>query len=724
MQNNQITETLSPEHEYRADDWDHHYRLSDATQDKIHRAMNGGHHVVLPIQSNSDVNDIDPDVHNHLKEHGWEVENYKQGLAKKKQLVGDPSRGIPYREKEVTKNIGKILHETGAPDDVKHAFANDPHRNMATKGSVNDYRALISTHPYAIAHMSTNTPWESCMSMDTGSNCHYLSADSEHGTHVAYLVHKDDKGVKTGVPENPLARIALKRFDTGEHGYDHNDEDNDTVFRPESSTYGSPVHGFEDTVKRWAHQAYPAKKGEEYTKHDDLYDNDGEHTFTEYTKDQLTHGVKTLNLPRNVAYDQSDVKHIIKTADEMSDSHGGHSDVYSHVLNSLRESDIPAHETDRLVNRMIDTSNPETSKNPGQELKNRRDVYHIMSKHGGKLSGKTIMKSIQSGIFESPKHLPTSIIGSPKLPQEIANGIQTNQIDSLHPSKITPHHVERVISAYENGESGSAYPIRSLLAKDMIDKKGFDRIFARDVHKSDTSGVETLVRNKHFDKSNHEWGMNHGYVAHKIVAHSPYVEEGDIEKASRKLASFNSQPYPHLKSTVLQSVLRNKHVSGDIIRHAATQYMDLVDSNHATPSQMLIPEGNGHHLTDEHVKRMIDYHYNHDNAYGYSNINDRNLSNRMLDEHDKRAKSAIHEHESAMHSGENEDEATEKAIRALTVHHEFLDDRYDNLFGDHEEHALRHDKDYQKHAESAYHAHRNNSIGFDYDGRHYQHMDD
>lgn len=191
-------------------------------------------------------------VEEHLAKHGFSVADYKSGKAKDKY------------GREV--NIGKALEKTKAPDEIKKGFANDPSRQQQKKTSGSDLHVCLSRHPHDVAGMtSSGHSWEneSCMNFKSGSNRRYLQQDVKHGTHIAYLTHKDDHD-----NSHPLARIALKKFTNIDDPHDH-------ILRPEDRTYGNAPDAFHHTVHKLLNHHFPGKEDAIYKKHDDVYDDSG-----------------------------------------------------------------------------------------------------------------------------------------------------------------------------------------------------------------------------------------------------------------------------------------------------------------------------------------------------------------------------------------------------------------------------------------------------------------
>ena len=112
-----VEHTLSPDEVAEVESWDQHSKVSPETRGKISTAMGSKGFITFPLGQTS--TEIHPVVAAHLSQHGWDVKDYKKGLVTKKTQVGDPSRGIPLREKIVEKKLGKVLEETNATPDVK-----------------------------------------------------------------------------------------------------------------------------------------------------------------------------------------------------------------------------------------------------------------------------------------------------------------------------------------------------------------------------------------------------------------------------------------------------------------------------------------------------------------------------------------------------------------------------------------------------------------------------
>lgn len=203
------------------------------------------------------------EVKMHLSNNGYEISDYKMGLAKDKH-----GRDV---------KIGKALEQTKAPASVKKSFVNDAARKT-TKHA--DLHIVISRHPHDVAGMSTDRGWTSCMNMDKGQGMYaaMLEDDIKAGTHVAYLVHKNDHTI-----QKPVARIALKPYKS---------PDGHTIIRPEGSTYGTGNDSFSHSVRKWAETHFPLKDGEVYEKNRDIYNDNRDHDDVENTD---VHGEYAFN---------------------------------------------------------------------------------------------------------------------------------------------------------------------------------------------------------------------------------------------------------------------------------------------------------------------------------------------------------------------------------------------------------------------------------------------
>lgn len=184
--------------------------------------------IYIPLDSNeSDNVKPDPKVKDALSKMGYEVEDYKAGLATKdgKRLV----------------RIGKLLADQ---PEIKKVFDNDKMRAASKK---NEKLIVISRHPYDIGGMSTDRGWNSCMrltdkakgDMSGGEYEEYVPTEIEHGALVAYLIDANDPDVK-----NPMARVLIRP-------YINTDDANDVLLVASSNVYGGAPAAFLKTVDKW-----------------------------------------------------------------------------------------------------------------------------------------------------------------------------------------------------------------------------------------------------------------------------------------------------------------------------------------------------------------------------------------------------------------------------------------------------------------------------------------
>ncbi len=214
-----------------------------------HAFPEGGERTHVPLEFPNHKSEHQSKVEDHLKSHGIHVHDYIGGF------------GTDKHGRQVA--IGKALVKTKAEPHLVNGFANDPARQQLK--AFKDYHVVVSKHPHDVAGMtSKGHSWanESCMNFSNGQLKGYLKADVEEGTHVAYLVHKDDHNI-----EKPLARIALKPH--------HNIDSDDTILRPEHRTYGNAPDAFSHTVNRWVNKHFPGKEDGIYKKDDRLYNDSG-----------------------------------------------------------------------------------------------------------------------------------------------------------------------------------------------------------------------------------------------------------------------------------------------------------------------------------------------------------------------------------------------------------------------------------------------------------------
>lgn len=289
-----LSEELTPDQKEIVDIWKNRKSNPDISK----HVMQGESTIRIPLPDDDDehVGSIPHTVRSHLENHGYTIpafSDYRSGYALDKH-----GRIV---------SIGKVLNKTKASAEIKGHFENDPSRQAALK---KDLHIAITKDPYHVAGMSTDRGWTSCMHMETGCNANYLKADIEHGTHVAYLVHKDDKDIK-----NPIARIALKPF---------KNSDGHVVLRPEESMYGSGNSKFHDTVHEWASQHFPMENGSPYKKSSALYNDSDDIIHPPAMRSEMMKTAKTLidriGHPFHESEKENNIDHLRNIASRLSKS--------------------------------------------------------------------------------------------------------------------------------------------------------------------------------------------------------------------------------------------------------------------------------------------------------------------------------------------------------------------------------------------------------------------
>ena len=609
-----LAEELQPHHEDRADNWDHFSNVSDETKDKVESALgdrDGYGKKIIPVTSASHAIE-DPDVSDHLAKHGWTIKDYHAGTATTQKTVGNPAKGIPHQTKEVESKIGKVLNDTNAPDHIKNTFANDPLRRSKDHGS--DLRVMISTHPHAIAGMSTGTKWTSCMDMDCRmgvNNTWALPEDSKHGTHVAYLVHKDDHGANHGtVPTQPLARIALKPF--------HSDS-GDTIFRPEHKTYGSSTTAFENTVDEWAKHHYPAKDGESYTKNKKIYHDVGATKFKTLSKDDI---YKKLDRGQAISGDGADGadeffdKHTVNHAVDYSKDKNMSAGEYSNYVSNISRLPLTPKHVNDLLSRI-----PEGHDQYKKSTKQTLAIYQ-----GDKFTTNALNTFRQEHKAKglNDNSLPTRILKNPRLPDDVVDNLEPNQYAHVHPSKLKPHHMDNVLDGFEFGRSGSSYDVSDNMSK--FGPEHLDRLAHIAVNDNKMSFVQSVLQNEKTGEKTHDFLNSHldrnDSIGQTIRMYSKTIKPEHID-------SMAFDTMPHKK---IEQIGMNEHVSPAVMSKLKDKFMGM------TPDKRRIthvPVKMQDHFTDADVDKIVGDHITHSgNGVFDTNINStlpKKLSNHIMD---------------------------------------------------------------------------------------------
>ncbi len=513
-----LQETTVPDHlQYKVDNWDHHSEVDQSTTKKMDAALGGRSFVTFPLHTEH--YDADADVVDHLDKHGYSIKDYIKGIATIKKHVGDPSKGIPMREKHVEEKIGSVLQKTNAPEHILSAFANDPSR-QSTKNP-NQQHVVISTTPLAIGGMSTGTHWrnQSCMNMEGGSNSHYLRHDSEHGTHIAFLVNGDDHtAFQHGEPSNPVARIALKPYHA-----DTDDGERDTIFRPETNTYGSGNSHFTHAVSKWANENYPALEDHEYEKNSRVYDDSGNNVYKAIGKEAVTksldQGINVVDYAGN-SLDHHVIDHAI---DYAKTKYSDNPELLANAVHNMANvGNLSTHHVAKLYAM--------TGKNAS--AKRSLAVYH-----GDKLSTNSI-----NDYRNHYNDIPKKMLMSPKLPDEIVDNLHPNEYSYVRKSKLKEHHYDKVVDNYIGEGSGSFYTLRDMaggLSSKHIDRM-IDYMHTSSSPSKNSDIAQFVLKHKDFSKGQHEALLDalNGKISYQnsmtknqIIKQSKYSTLEDVQKA-------------------------------------------------------------------------------------------------------------------------------------------------------------------------------------------------
>lgn len=532
-----IEEALSPSQKETVDFWKDIHG-SKAGERLSSHAMEGEHTVYLPLEHHSDYTDEIPnDIHSHLQQHGYHipsVNEYKGGYA-----VDKHGRII---------TIGKALNKTKAPEDIKRKFENDPIRQ--TKTNTSDLRVAITHHPEHVAGASTDRGWTSCMDMSCGINSNYLEKDIQHGTHTAYLVHKDDKNI-----ENPIARISLKPF---QNEYGH------MILRPENSVYGTGNTSFHKTVHDWTEKHFPMQHlGSTYRPHPDVYDD----VKTKYSNFDEQHAKKTANFlahqiresisnkeqPINIVHSSMN-RHIIPHfLNEIKDDpnseqikhhilkHTNHDyeEVSNKTLDSMSPSQrdyaimnekVPSYKTDRIKSEYIGSAIDSFKGDPKQLLKikarNEDQARKILEKND---VNDYVNHTSNHGV-ESEKFV-NDLIKNPDLNQKSLRSIATRN--------LTPSNIHQIIETHRDSLD------KGFIKDNLRFHPNFNKEHAEKIHEvSPDSYKHHYVNVKPEDIPEHEMNESLGkYILSSALNHDTIEKAVDYfnkNKPAEKISFYHS----------------------------------------------------------------------------------------------------------------------------------------------------------------------------------------
>jgi hypothetical protein len=162
--------------------------------------------------------EVPQEIQAFLDSIGFEVVDYRQGLAKKKvknQPIG----------------IGKILNRENRQD-LKKLFDD---RLQGQAKQYNENLLVVFSHkPEDIAGSSTDRNWKSCVDLRGGEHHEQVFNKIERGGLVAYLIKESDKNI-----EAPLARVAIRRY---------GDNNGNFIFVGSNECYGIQDNNFVEFV--------------------------------------------------------------------------------------------------------------------------------------------------------------------------------------------------------------------------------------------------------------------------------------------------------------------------------------------------------------------------------------------------------------------------------------------------------------------------------------------
>lgn len=160
------------------------------------------------------------------------ISQYRKGIITIEKKIGDLSRGIPEKIKEVSYSIGKFLRLQKASYEIINAYENDPFR----ANQAGEYDIIITGHPIDIYGGSTGRGWTSCMDVsDKQFNDNeffhpplaagHLKSDINEHHHMVYLVKRGGD-----IDNNAIARTSFKIH--------HSIDGGDDALLPEGTIYG------------------------------------------------------------------------------------------------------------------------------------------------------------------------------------------------------------------------------------------------------------------------------------------------------------------------------------------------------------------------------------------------------------------------------------------------------------------------------------------------------
>jgi hypothetical protein len=254
-------------------------------------------HVRVPVTLSESSSSPHAGVTAFLHSNNYKVtpESYKAGLATQTTRVGNPDKGIPYKEKQVSHKIGGLLEKHGASEETKTNFINDPYR---TGARTSDYDIVLTGHHKDIYGGSTGRGWTSCAQMRKGVNGYdgpaakCVQGEINNHTHMAYLVPRGGD-----INTQAIGRMSFKHHTGVTTGHE--------TLLPEDRVYGTTPSGFGDAAKKVVSDLFD-KKDDLYKKNSEVYNDNGKsfHLPDQLKPEHVDAAWKTIDKKNNNAKHQ------------------------------------------------------------------------------------------------------------------------------------------------------------------------------------------------------------------------------------------------------------------------------------------------------------------------------------------------------------------------------------------------------------------------------------
>jgi len=198
-----------------------------------------------------------PDDHyvvNFLQENGYPVKDYRGGYLETGARINKAINSILKRQSDELlqrqtngEEFDYQAEYNSIQNDINHVRSSFTNSQYRSNKATDDFYVVVSQNPHDIGSMSTDKSWESCMTLDGGSNRKHVYKEVASGGLISYLVKKDDKEI-----ENPVARILIKRFEDNQGG---------SIALPENSVYPDDAPpGYYRFLSNWLTNQQPEMK--------------------------------------------------------------------------------------------------------------------------------------------------------------------------------------------------------------------------------------------------------------------------------------------------------------------------------------------------------------------------------------------------------------------------------------------------------------------------------